>query len=152
SIPFRVHLASHVDETSSLCHWHLPEAHFLESWSDARAHDGSVSLVQPLIAPLHEEGGVKSAHEIVAQLAEETQSADELRRAQWQAASAKKGAEFEAFWRAALHDGVIAGTAFPALDLKLRDGLDFGPAPQPVTGLELALRADASAFDGRFAN
>src|SRR5438045_8398671 len=59
----RAHLAMHDDETSALCHWHVPEAHFLEAWSDARGHDGTVSIVQPLIAPLY---GGKSAHEMLA--------------------------------------------------------------------------------------
>jgi molybdopterin-containing oxidoreductase family iron-sulfur binding subunit len=152
-VPFRVHLSTHVDETSALCHWHVPETHFLEHWSDARAHDGTVSLVQPLIAPLYEQGGAKSAHELVAFLAGETgKSAYELLRAFWEAASGKKGAEFERFWRASLHDGVVAGSAFPSLEVKARADLAL-PAPSVApAGLELALRADASAHDGRFAN
>src|SRR5262249_39491871 len=49
-------------------------------------------------------------------------------------------------------DGVVAGTAFPALALEPRPQLDFGAPPPEPDGLELALRPDASAFDGRFAN
>src|SRR5262249_51087005 len=60
-----VHLGLYFDETSRLCHWHIPEAHFLESWSDAVAYDGTASLVQPLIAPLY---AGRSAHEVVAAL------------------------------------------------------------------------------------
>ena len=41
----------------------MPEAHFLETWSDVRADDGTVTIVQPLIAPLY---GGKSAHEVLA--------------------------------------------------------------------------------------
>src|SRR5262249_58086980 len=59
----RVHLSLNEDETSALCHWQVPEAHFLESWSDARGYDGTVSIVQPLIAPLY---GGKSAHDLLA--------------------------------------------------------------------------------------
>ncbi len=59
----RVHLSSHKDETSELCHWHVPEAHYLESWSDTRAFDGTVTIVQPLIEPLY---GSKTAHEVLA--------------------------------------------------------------------------------------
>lgn len=65
--PLRVHLSSHKDETSELCHWHIPEAHYLESWSDTRAFDGSVSIVQPLIEPLY---GAKTAHEVLAVFSE----------------------------------------------------------------------------------
>ncbi len=63
-IPLRVHLSQYADETSEICHWHIPEKHFLEMWSDTRAYDGTVSIVQPLIAPLYDG---KSSHE-VAQL------------------------------------------------------------------------------------
>jgi molybdopterin-containing oxidoreductase family iron-sulfur binding subunit len=46
-VKLRVHLSLYQDETSALCHWHIPEAHFLESWSDSRAYDGTVTIVQP---------------------------------------------------------------------------------------------------------
>jgi MoCo/4Fe-4S cofactor protein with predicted Tat translocation signal len=61
-IPLRVHLGPYVDETGELCHWHVSEKHYLEMWSDARAFDGTVSIVQPLVDPLY---GSKSAHELV---------------------------------------------------------------------------------------
>ena len=49
----RVHLSADVNETSALCQWHIPQSHYLESWSDARAYDGTVSIIQPLILPLY---------------------------------------------------------------------------------------------------
>src|SRR5262249_10181872 len=52
-VPLRVHLSLYDDETSRHCHWHLPEAHYLESWGDVRAYDGTATLIQPLIAPLY---------------------------------------------------------------------------------------------------
>ena len=58
SIPLRVHLGLYQNETAELCQWHVNEAHYLEAWGDARAYDGTVSIVQPLIAPLY---GGKSA-------------------------------------------------------------------------------------------
>ena len=61
----RAHLGLYEDETAALCHWHIPEAHFLEAWSDVRSDDGTVSIVQPLIAPLY---SGKSAHEVLAAL------------------------------------------------------------------------------------
>jgi molybdopterin-containing oxidoreductase family iron-sulfur binding subunit len=64
-VEMRAHLSLHEDETSALCHWHIPEAHFLEMWSDVRADDGTVSIIQPLIAPLY---GGRSAHEVVSAL------------------------------------------------------------------------------------
>lgn len=61
-IPLRIHLGQYFDETAELCHWHVAEKHFLETWSDATAYDGTVSIVQPLIEPLY---GGKSVHEVV---------------------------------------------------------------------------------------
>ena len=61
----RFHSGLFLDETATLCHWHVPAAHFLEAWSDARTVDGTVSIVQPLIQPMY---GGKSAHEIVQTL------------------------------------------------------------------------------------
>jgi molybdopterin-containing oxidoreductase family iron-sulfur binding subunit len=80
-VGMRVHLGLHEDETAALCHWHIPEAHFLESWSDVRAADGTVSIIQPLIAPLY---GGKSAHEVVAALGPNGErSGYDLVRAYW---------------------------------------------------------------------
>jgi MoCo/4Fe-4S cofactor protein with predicted Tat translocation signal len=62
-VPFTVHLSLYEDETSELCVWHIPEAHFLESWGDTRAYDGTVTIMQPLIEPLY---NGKSAYEVVA--------------------------------------------------------------------------------------
>src|SRR5262249_57564636 len=53
-VPFAVSYSPYADETSVRCHWNVPEAHALESWSDARAYDGTVTVMQPLIAPLYE--------------------------------------------------------------------------------------------------
>ncbi len=61
-VPLRVHLGAYFDETAELCHWHVSEKHYLEGWSDARAYDGTVSIVQPLIQPLYDS---HSIHEVV---------------------------------------------------------------------------------------
>src|SRR6266446_3728519 len=59
----RVHLSQYRDETSELCHWNIPETHYLEAWSDTRTFDGTVTIVQPLIEPLYQN---KSVHELLA--------------------------------------------------------------------------------------
>jgi molybdopterin-containing oxidoreductase family iron-sulfur binding subunit len=61
-VPLRIHLGSHFDETAEICHWHVHDKHYLESWSDARGYDGTVSIIQPLIQPLY---GGHNAHELV---------------------------------------------------------------------------------------
>jgi molybdopterin-containing oxidoreductase family iron-sulfur binding subunit len=77
----RVHLSLFHDETSEHCHWHIPESHHLETWSDARAYDGTMTVIQPLIAPLYDS---KSAHELTAALSgRPQQSSYEVVRDYW---------------------------------------------------------------------
>ena len=148
-VKLRAHLSPYQDETSALCQWHVPEAHFLESWSDARAFDGTASIVQPLIAPLY---GGKTAHEAVTALTSQPErTSHELVRDYWKD---RLGPDFEASWRRALHDGVIAGTAFAPKVMKLSavsSQLSARPAPAGE-GLEIVFRPDPTIHDGRFAN
>ncbi len=152
-VPLRVHWSLYEDETSYLCHWHLPATHYLEAWGDPRAFDGTVTIQQPLIAPLY---GGKSAYELVATLAGQPgQSGYDLVRNYWKTRSEAK--DFESFWRRAVHDGVIAGTALPQRKVTLNSQAFF-PALysvvglSPAEGLEIVLRPDATIYDGRFAN
>ena len=110
-VPLRVHLSLYDDETSELCHWQIPEAHFLEAWSDARGYDGTVSIVQPLIAPLY---NGKSAHDLLAALSDKPeQSAYAIVREHWSSSSrTRPTSEFDTAWRRWLHDGVMPNTAF----------------------------------------
>ncbi len=71
-VPNTVHLGSHVDETGFYSTWHINKAHYLESWSDARAYDGTISIVQPMIDPLY---GGKSAHDVLQTLLDPSVSA-----------------------------------------------------------------------------
>ncbi|HXF06895.1 MAG TPA: TAT-variant-translocated molybdopterin oxidoreductase [Blastocatellia bacterium] len=161
-VKLRIHVGLYADETAELCHWHIPEAHYLESWGDARAFDGTASLIQPLIAPLY---GGKSVIEILAVVAGQPgRSAYELVREYWR--TRVPSDQFERFWQTSLHDGVIAGSAFPARqpDLALpaiieraRESLE----PPPVnnrgsagsdSSLEIVLRPDPTIGDGRYAN
>jgi molybdopterin-containing oxidoreductase family iron-sulfur binding subunit len=82
-VPLRVHLGTHYDETAEVCHWHVAEKHYLESWSDARAYDGTVSIIQPLIQPLYDS---HSIHEVVQLFFKENfdQKDYDIVRAYWQ--------------------------------------------------------------------
>ncbi len=148
-VGLRVHLGLYEDETSQLCHWHIPEAHYLESWSDVRALDGTVTILQPLIAPLY---GGKSAHELMAALmGASDKSGYDILREYWRGKSQAKN--FELFWRTALHDGVIAGTALPPRSVTLKAGAGrSGTQVQAGGGLEIIFRPDPTIWDGRFAN
>ena len=151
-VPLRIHHGLYLDETAVLCQWHLPAAHPLESWSDARAACGTVSIVQPLIAPLY--GGL-SVHELVAAFIEGSEPKGyEIVREHWMdVLGGGEGDDFEKAWSRALHDGVVAGTAFEEKAVSVTVG-DWARAPEGGTtpGLEIAFRADLGVFDGRFAN
>ena len=111
-VAFTARLGLYEDETSALCQWHIPEAHSLEAWSDARAWDGTATIMQPLIAPLY---GGKSAHDMLIGLSQTPgRAAYDVVRETWRLAAAGAGAlDADLFWRKAVHDGVVAGTAFP---------------------------------------
>lgn len=145
----RVHLASYADETSALCQWHIPQNHFLETWSDARAFDGTISIIQPLILPLYDG---KSAHEVLdAMILPPGRSDYDIVRGFWE--SENPGADFESRWRRTLYEGLIAGSAFSPKQAKLRPLESLSLAPAKVSEkLEVTFRPDATLYDGRFAN
>lgn len=146
-VRLRTHCSLYQDETSALCSWHLPEAHFLESWGDARAFDGTATIVQPLIDPLY--NGKTHQQVVAALMGKPPQTPDELVRTFWMGQLGANG--FEKAWRRTLHDGVVANTARPPKAVTLRTPLPDGPA-SAAGGVELVFRTDPSAFDGRFAN
>jgi len=148
AVGLKVCLASHRNETADLCQWHVPEAHYLESWSDARAYDGTVSIIQPLIEPLY---GGKTAHEIISILAGQASlTGRDLVHDYWQ--KQHTGSDFEAFWRKSLHDGWVEGTTYAPKTVSPK-AASF-PAAQSASnaGYEINFRRDPSIYDGRFAN
>jgi MoCo/4Fe-4S cofactor protein with predicted Tat translocation signal len=165
----RSHLSLYEDETSAACHWHIPEAHFLESWGDVRAADGTASIIQPLIAPLY---AGRTAYEVLGLLtgSSETRGYD-LVRAYWRERFQARDNgqdnqpplrvperyrnDFEAWWRAALHKGVIDGTAFEPRTVALQPNWQRAPGtPAASSGgeLDVIFRPDPTVYDGRFAN
>ncbi|HVR38842.1 MAG TPA: TAT-variant-translocated molybdopterin oxidoreductase, partial [Thermoanaerobaculia bacterium] len=143
-VPFRAHLSPYYDETSMHCHWHIPETHYLETWGDARAHDGTISIQQPLIAPLY--NGRAALEVLGALIGGLDQTPYQTVRAYWFARGAT-----EANWRKWLNDGVVENSTLPA-----RPASATAPPPtanrQPPTAIEVVLKHDATIYDGRFAN
>ena len=145
-----IHISPHFDETAQYCDWHVAESHFLETWGDARAFDGTVSVIQPLIAPLYK---THSVHETLVAFTDKPglSDYDDLRD---RLKATNPSADFEKFWRKTLNDGVVAGTAFPPINVTLK----FNPASLPPAKesspdeLEFLFRPDPSIYDGRFAN
>ena len=156
----RVHLSQYKDETSELCHWHIPESHYLEAWSDTRSYDGTVTIVQPLIEPLYQS---KSAHELLGVFtaqydkkpydiirdfwrAGEQQTAEGSRQSAVGSRQNANGnqqpvvtpsSDFEGWWRKCVHDGFVPNTALPTKTVSAKaDALapNAGGAPAvPVT-------------------
>ncbi len=158
-VALRAHLGFLAGETSARCHWQIPEAHYLEAWGDARAYDGTASIVQPLIAPLY---SGKSALELITALTDAPdQSGYDAVRAYWSATLPADGAtrgepgDFEGRWRRWLHDGVIPDTASAPLDVRVNVAEVVRAASSlaaPPEGVEVVFRTDPSIYDGRFAN
>jgi len=145
----RIHLAQSQDETSEVCQWRLPEAHFLEAWGDTRAFDGTVSIQQPLILPLY---NGRSSYEVLQMMTDQPQLAGyEIVRSYWQ--KQHTGGDFEAWWRRTVHDGVMANSALPLKTPKVNGGA-LTPSQRPKLNgkLEVLFRPDPTIYDGRFAN
>lgn len=153
-----VHLSTHYDETSFQCHWHLPRQHYLETWSDIRAYDGTVSIIQPLIAPLYRG---TSDHELLGALtSSEAKSAHDIVRDYWRHRTGEEN--FDNRWDAWLERGIVPGTAASAVSVKPAvgrlesRGAAHAAQSEPVTestgGFEIVFRPDPTIWDGRFAN
>jgi molybdopterin-containing oxidoreductase family iron-sulfur binding subunit len=152
-----VHLGSHIDETGEAAHWHINNQHYMEMWSDARAYDGTVSIVQPMIDPMY---GGHAAHEFIQSMLEEPDvSAYDAVRANWKAQLSK--GDFEFNWRKALHDGWIADTAFTPKSVGAKASAQSDEISVqrtatftnlPSDSVEVAFRPDANVYDGRYAN
>jgi MoCo/4Fe-4S cofactor protein with predicted Tat translocation signal len=149
-----VRLGLYDDETSAACRWHLPQAHLLEAWGDARGWDGTAGVVQPLIEPLYDG---RSAIELVATMIDpKPVSGYELVRKSWGARL--PGADFEKRWRRVVHDGVAEGTRFPEVAPRLASGWEgalssLAGAHKPGgSSMEVVFTRGSGVYDGRFAN
>ncbi|MCB9884415.1 MAG: TAT-variant-translocated molybdopterin oxidoreductase [Planctomycetes bacterium] len=156
-----IHVGAYDDETGRLCDYHFPLAHELECWGDVRAHDGTVSIQQPLVAPLH--GGV-SVLEFLGFLNQEPNFEGlvsvrdgvfgyDLVKGHWQTASG--ATDFETnWWPKALHDGVVANSQFAVETVTASPTGIAGGVRQYVksSGIEVVLRGCPKMLDGRFAN
>ncbi len=168
-VPLRIHLGLYSDETAALSHWHVPQAHYLESWGDARAFDGTVTLMQPLIQPLYEGRNIT---DVIGLLADKSQVATrELVREHWQSqagptSTAKSPASNlaksvlpgpavptlpDAFWQQSLHDGVVKDSVLP---VGARPAFPSAPAtvPPALPGTEVLFRPDPAVWDGTYSN
>ena len=145
-VPNRIHAGLHVDETALTCQWHIPLSHTLESWSDARAGDGTTAIIQPVIAPLY---ASRSIHQIADMLLGTLDPAvDSAVRATWRESF---GEDYETRWAQALHDGFVQDSAATPLTLTAK----AAPPHELASGsgeAEIVFLPDPTVWDGRFAN
>jgi molybdopterin-containing oxidoreductase family iron-sulfur binding subunit len=147
----RVRLSRYKDETSKLSHWAIPQLHTAETWGDARGYDGTVSLIQPQIAPLYDG---KCVLELLSALVDETEvSAHDSLQAYWK--RQKGEADFDRFWRQSLSLGVVADSAYKPVTVRAGSG-SAGAFVKPNAlengELEVVFIDDPSIGDGVFSN
>ncbi|MFQ3650588.1 MAG: TAT-variant-translocated molybdopterin oxidoreductase [Gemmataceae bacterium] len=147
-----VHMGLYFDETARLCHWHIPQVHFLEDWSDGVGLDGTACIIQPLIAPLYDG---KSLHDLIGSLTKkgdgdyDSRSTFEMVRDHWKKLD-------DNAWVTAVHDGYVANSAAApitptlAADLFTKEGMK--PRSGSEKGVELLFAPEPGVYDGRFAN
>src|SRR5687768_10132615 len=151
-VPHSIALGHSIDETSSKTEWHIPRAHYLESWGDARAVGGPLSVVQPLVLPLF---GGRTAVEVLGLMVEgKDRPGYDIVRETWRPILGE--GEFDTRWNRVLHDGLLAGSELP----EVAPGLTAQPLAELARsvggaaggGLEVAFLPSPSLHDGRFAN
>ncbi len=146
------HVSLYDDETSAACLWHAPRAHFLESWGDSRAVEGTYCLTQPLIEPMY--GGLTDLEVLAVFAGEEKLSARELTRKSFDEAYPYGDIADKAF-DAALSEGCLPPSFWPALAPEI-ESTSFASGLSALGGsageIEIAFRPSYCIFDGRFAN
>ena len=152
-VKYSVHLSSHVDETSTNTTWHIPEAHFLESWGDVSGYGGA-GIVQPLIAPLFDG---KSNVDVLADLvSDEEVWAYGVVQETWTGILGAVG--FEKAWRKVVHDGFLDSTREMPVSMnksRAQGVVSMSRYYSPTASgndMEVIFTASFSNFDGRYAN
>jgi molybdopterin-containing oxidoreductase family iron-sulfur binding subunit len=149
-VPFSVHLGLEQDETAMAAKWHIPQAHYLESWGDLKSPEGTVAIQQPMIEPLY---GGKTIAEFLNLLAGNPQKSYDIVRNYW--TGQWQGDAKEANWKKALVQGVAVagapGTAPKADGAKVAAAVTEAKKTS-TDGMEVTFHASWAAFDGRFAN
>jgi len=141
-----VRLGYYEDETTEKSDWNFPLAHYLESWGDAAAGDGTLVPVQPVIQPLF--GGLTEL-EFLARIAGESQTSPyDIVRATF------VGSEGD--WKKFLFNGYLEGSAAKPANLPNDQLTTIPKLPAIVSlgkdSLEVVFYRDAKMDDGRYAN
>ncbi|MEM7157783.1 MAG: TAT-variant-translocated molybdopterin oxidoreductase [Myxococcota bacterium] len=146
-----IHFGLYRDETAAIAKWHIPVSHWLETWGDLQALDGTVAIVQPLIAPLHDTWSITEWLGFVAS----GSMLDGYSVVKYGYSERLGGAFSEKMWRRWVHDGVVSGIprepVLPKLDwTKLAEAVAKGR--RAVEGTEIDFRLCPKVADGRLGN
>jgi molybdopterin-containing oxidoreductase family iron-sulfur binding subunit len=150
-VPVSIFVGPDPNETWQVVKWAVPEAHYLESWGDARSADGTAAIQQPMIMPLY---GGKTQAEVVAALTGYTdRSGYDIVANYWKK---QFGKDADHAWEKALRDGVIPDTREAAVSAKLDSAKvktsTASLAKQGATGLEVVFYPDYWMYDGSYLN
>jgi len=150
-LPRTAYVGRYLNATGRLCEWFVPEAHFLETWTDACAFDGTPSIAQPVIRPMFD--GYTAGQVLAALVGMDDAAPRDLVRAAWR--SILPASDFDTHWTRTLARGALDGSAAPAVV----PGLDWvaiarelRAPPPPRAALEVVYFGDAKVHDGRFAD
>lgn len=148
TVPFTIHSSLFVDETSKDILWHIPQNHFLEIFSDSKASDGTISMIQPSIYPLY---NGKSHHQLLELFLENSDTNDyDIVRNYW-----KKqwiGINFEKTWRQSIHDGVVQNSKHSTINPNLKINFNWENIQIYTDRIQLAILPDPNIWDGQFSN
>lgn len=148
-VPLSIHLGLYPDETSRLTHWHVPESHFFETWGDARAFDGTVTILQPLVEPLYFSHSQIEVLDLFLQVP--NWESQRIVRTYWENNS--KAANFEQWWRTSVGKGLIQGSALPSIAPTLQQiNTASLAAATNAQAIDLTFRTDPYIYDGRYAS
>ncbi len=142
-----IHVGFHLDETARASRWHIPRSHFLEAWGDGRAYDGTLSVIQPLIAPLYD---TKSEIEVLNAFVTGTDlSGYDLVREEW---GRFVSGSFQGQWEQILHDGFLPDSGYATTSIGLRTGYAGRLQEVSEDEIELIFRLDPRVLAGEYAN
>ncbi|MDQ6630804.1 MAG: 4Fe-4S dicluster domain-containing protein, partial [Verrucomicrobiota bacterium] len=150
-----VRLGYSEDETFAVSTWHLPMAHYLESWGDVRTSDGTLAPVQPLIEPLF--GGLTEI-EVLARIAGESKTRPhDIVRETFKEIS--KATDSDNSWKKFLHDGFLEKSAAEPISAKANSSVIgaalknlSAPTLPSAQNLEVTFYRDYKVDDGRYIN
>ena len=157
-----IHLGFRTDATAYASTWHVPAAHYLESWGDAFTSRGVYTVVQPMILPLYQDS-VSELELLLALLSAEgkllngegEKGAASPAYAAVRATFGKLAGNGEEAWKKLLRDGFLAGSTYPSASLALSTAAATDIAATPrvtpsASSIEVIFSTDASVYDGRW--